>query len=83
MYKLRVYQASHEERPNKGTGTREEHASQHRPTTHPPLGVPLQLASSPGPGELHNRVVYLAMRRLSLIITRCGGIYSLIFDCFE
>ena len=31
-----------------GTGTHEEHASQHRPTTHPPLGVPLQLVSSAG-----------------------------------
>ena len=41
MYKLWVYPASHEERPNKGTGIHEEHASQHRPTTHPPLGVPL------------------------------------------
>ena len=33
--------------------------------------------------ELHHRVVYLAMRRLSLIITRCGEIYSLVFVCFE
>ena len=29
-------------RDNKYTGTREAHASQHRPTTHPPLGVPRQ-----------------------------------------
>ena len=29
--------------------------------------------------ELHHRVVYLAMRHFSLIIMRCGGIYSLIF----
>ena len=43
MYKLWIYPASHEERPNKGTGTHEEHAFQHRPTTHPPLGVPLQI----------------------------------------
>ena len=31
-------------RANEGTGTHKEHASQHRPTTHPPLGVPLHLA---------------------------------------
>ena len=37
-----VYPASNGERPTKDTGTHEEHASQHRPTTHPPLGVPLQ-----------------------------------------
>ena len=44
MYRLssRVYPASHEDRPTKDTGTYEEHASQHRPTTHPPLGLPLQ-----------------------------------------
>ena len=47
-YKLWVYPARQEERPNKGTDTQEEHASQHRSTTHPPLGVLLQLASSAG-----------------------------------
>ena len=36
-----VYPGSHEERPNKGTGFHEEHASQQRPTTHPPPGAPL------------------------------------------
>ena len=33
--------------------------------------------------ELRHRVVYVAMRHLTLVITRCGGIYSLIFVCFE
>ena len=33
-----------------------------------------QHSSSSHGCELHHRVVYLAMRRLSLIITRCGGI---------
>ena len=33
--------------------------------------------------ELRHRVVYLAMRYFSLIITRCGGICSLGFVCFE
>ena len=35
-----VYRASHEEKPTKDIGTHEGHASQHRSTTHPPLGVP-------------------------------------------
>ena len=42
-----MYPASHAERPTKDTGTHEKHASQHRPTTHPPLGVLLHLTSSP------------------------------------
>ena len=34
----------HEERQNRDTGAHEGHASHHRPTTHPPLGVPSHLA---------------------------------------
>ena len=33
--------------------------------------------------ELDHRVVYLAMRHFSLVITRCGGICNLICVCFE
>ena len=42
-----LFLASHEERPNKGTGTPVRSTFPNTDqTTHPPLGVPLQLASS-------------------------------------